>query len=182
MQSNKCSRCGKTPWHNRQQCPAKDVQYHKCQRTGHYYSAYCYAKQISVVTEDTENTFLGAIESSTNDKQWLSTIKLNKTKVTFKLDTGAEATAISAETYQKLGTVALHKPTKILCGPANSHLSVIGQFTGSLTHKQIKCQQEIFVVKDLQKNLLGLPAIKPLALSDSYIKQSYQKFLKAWEL
>ena len=113
MQSNKCSRCGKTPWHNRQQCPAKDAQCHKCQRTGHY-SAYCYGKQISAVTEDTENTFLGAIESSTNDKQWLSTIKLNKTTVTFKLDTGAEATAISAETYQKLGTIALHKPTKIL--------------------------------------------------------------------
>ena len=56
MQSNKCSRCGKTPWHNRQQCPAKDVQCHKCQRTGHY-SAYCYAKQISAVTEDIENTF-----------------------------------------------------------------------------------------------------------------------------
>ena len=29
------------------------------------------------------------------------TIMLNKTKVTFKLDTQAEATAISAETYHK---------------------------------------------------------------------------------
>ena len=44
------------------------------------------AKQISAVTEDTENTFLGAIESSTNDKKVvvMSTIKLNKIKVTFK--------------------------------------------------------------------------------------------------
>ena len=64
---------------------------------------------------------------------------------------------------------------------------MIGQFTGCLTHKQIKCQQEIFVVKDLQKNLLGLPAIKALALikrlqavtlSDSYIKQSYLNLFK----
>ena len=60
MLNNKCSRCGKTTWHNRQRCLAKDAQCHKCQRTGHY-SAYCYAKQISAVTEDTENTFLGAI-------------------------------------------------------------------------------------------------------------------------
>ena len=88
------------------------------------------------MTRDTENTFLGAIESSgSNDKQWLSTIMLNRTKVTFKLDTGAEATAISAETYQELENVTLHQPTKTLCGPANSHLSVIGQFTGDLTYK-----------------------------------------------
>ena len=34
---------------------------------------------------------------------------LNRTKVTFKLDTGAEATAISAETYQELENVTLHQ-------------------------------------------------------------------------
>ena len=61
MQSNKYSRCGKTPWHNRQQCPAKDAQCHKCQKIGHY-SAYCYVRQISAVTGDTENTFLGLWE------------------------------------------------------------------------------------------------------------------------
>ena len=32
----KCSRCSKTPWHNRQQCPAREAQCHKCQKTGHY--------------------------------------------------------------------------------------------------------------------------------------------------
>ena len=84
------------------------------------------------MTEDTENTFLGAIELD-SDKQWLSTIVLNKTKVVLKVDTGAEATAIATDTYHKLGNVTLHEPTKILCGPANSHLLVIGQFTGSLT-------------------------------------------------
>ena len=108
---------------------------------------------------------------------------LNRTKVTFKLDTGAEATAISAETHQELENVTLHQPKKTLCGPANSHLSVIRQFTGDLTYKQTNCQQEIFVIKGLQNNLLGLPAIKALelikrlqavTLSDSYIKQSYQ--------
>ena len=63
------------------------------------------------MTEDTENTFLGAVELD-SDKQWLSTILLNKTRVIFKLDTGAEATAISTETYQNLGNVTFHEPTK----------------------------------------------------------------------
>ena len=185
-QNNKCSRCGKTPWHHRQQCPAKDAQCHKCQRSGHY-SACCYSRQISSVTENTENTFLGAIESGSSEKQWLTTIMLNKTKVTFKLDTGAEATAISPDTYQRLGKVTLQEPTKILRGAANSHLSVIGQFTGNLTYKHTNCQQEIFVVKGLQNNLLGLPAIKALALiqrlqavssSDAHIMRSYPNLFK----
>ena len=76
---------------------------------------------------------------------------LNKTKVTFKLDTGAEATAISVETWKSIITGA----NKILCGAANSHLSVMRKFTGSLTYKQTNCPQEIFVVKGFQNNLLG---------------------------
>ena len=101
---------------------------------GHY-SACCYTGQISTVTEDTENTFLGAIELD-SDKQWLSTLVLNKTEVVFKLDTRAEATAISTETHHELRNVTLHEPTKILRGPADNQLFVIGQFTGSLTYKQ----------------------------------------------
>ena len=41
--ADKCSRYGKAPWHNRQQCPTKDAQCHKCQKTG-YYSASCYTR------------------------------------------------------------------------------------------------------------------------------------------
>ena len=138
------------------------------------------------MTEDTEITFLGAIKLDRN-KQWLSTVELNQIKVTFKLDTGAESTAISAETFQKLRNVSLCEPTKVLRGPANSHLSVMGQFSGKLSYKQSKCQEEIFVIKGLQHNLLGLPAIKALALikrlqavilSESSIKQSYPNLFK----
>ena len=98
---DKCSRCGKTPWHNRQQCPGKDSECHKCHKVGHY-SAQCYNKNMSEITEDQtepdENSFLGAIHSNSS-KQWLCKISLNQTQVTFKLDTGADVTAISEETY-----------------------------------------------------------------------------------
>ena len=60
--------------------------------------------------------------------------------------------------------MTLCESTKVLCGPANSYLSVMGQFTGNLSYKQTECQEEIFVIKDLQHNLLGLSAIKALAL------------------
>ena len=133
------------------------------------------------MTEDTENTFLGAIESG-SDKQLLSVIVLNKSNIAFKVNTGAKATAILNEAYEELSNVTLHEPTKILHGLANSHPAVIGHFTGNLTYKQSNFQQEHFVVKGLQSNLLGLPAVKTLilivrldiiVLSESSIKQSY---------
>ena len=94
-------------------------------------------------------TQLGTIElnhtayqkaSLNSDKQWMMTIMLNETKV---INTGVEATTIPAETYKRLGKVLLQEPAKILRGANNSHLSVIGQFTGSLAYKKINCLQDI---------------------------------------
>ena len=124
---------------------------------------------MSKVTEESvdpdENSFLGVVHSN-NNKQWLSTVTLNQTQVSFKLDTGAEVTAISEDTYRKLQNVTLQKPNKVLRGPANLQLSVIGKFTGTLSHKTTLCEQEIYVVKNLKTNLLGLPAITELRLTE----------------
>lgn len=63
-----------------------DPQCYKCQRTG-YYSAYCYARN-----SNRRHWLHGIelrIESGMKDKQQLL---FNKIMVTFKLDTGGEAT------------------------------------------------------------------------------------------
>ena len=87
-----------------------------------------------------------------------------KHNICFKLDTGAEVTAISHETYQQLGTTPLNKPSKVLYGAGNQPLDVIGQFTGILSHNKLHSQQTIFVIKNLKTNLLGLPALHALKL------------------
>ena len=61
----------------------------------------------------------------------------------FKLDTGAEVTAVSQETHQRLGKPPLQTPEKLLCGPSGQPLPV----------------------KGLKTNLLGLPAITVLDLA-----------------
>ena len=55
-------------------------------------------------------------------------------------------------------------PDKKLCGPNGVPLDLRGSLTVTLSQKQHKCDQEIFVVKQLKYNLLGLPAIKGLYL------------------
>lgn len=82
----------------------------------------------------------------------------------FKLDTGAEVTAISEATYKKLDTLPLEKASNTLYGPTHQSLKVLEQFTGTLEHQGHSSTQTVFVVQDLRSNLLGLPAIGSLQL------------------
>ena len=90
--------------------------------------------------------------------QW-ETITINK------LDTGAEVTAISKNTWKELGKPALKSPDKHLFGPAQQQLVVKGHFTCHLSHNDREAQQQIFMVDNLKTNLLGLPAIVALNLA-----------------
>ena len=89
--------------------------------------------------------------------------KGSKGKVTFKLDTGAEVTAVLEETYQMFPNVPpLSTPQRTLCGSSQKSLQVLGQCQVILTHRERSSTQQVFVVEGLRSNLLGLPAIKGL--------------------
>ena len=168
-----CGRCGKGHY-GRDKCPAKDATCHKCQKRGHF-SSQCFSKrtatQHSVDTTDsldathssTDTTFLDVVQTG-NNTVWTATIQLNQQQITFKLDTGAEVTAVSQRVYESLPNVKLQKSSRALMGPAQQKLQTLGQFTGTLTVNQNSANQTIFVVKDLRSNLLGLPAILALNL------------------
>ena len=83
-------------------------------------------------------------------------------EMSFKLNTGAEVTAISEGTFNKLENVTLQAPSKILFGPTRKSLKVLGQFNGTFQMGQKESLQTVFVVRGLKANLLGLPAIKSL--------------------
>ena len=83
----------------------------------------------------------------------------------FKIDTGADVTAISEEDYRKIkGKGKLAKPSKILRGPSNQPLPVAGEFIGSLAYQGKLEKHQIFVLKGLKCNLLGFLAIRSMGL------------------
>ena len=53
---------------------------------------------------------------------WNSELLVDGKQVTFKIDTGAEVTAISKATWQSLGKPDLQSPSKLLYGPAKKPL------------------------------------------------------------
>ena len=171
-----CTRCGRGV-HRRDKCLARDAVCHKCHKKGHY-SAHCLSRSVANVTTATpeqshsttaqqthsETAFLNTIGSD-HTTSWTVKLKLFGVETLFKLDTGAEATAISENTHLALGKPNLLDPSKILYGPGEQKLNVLGHFEGSLQYKQRCCKQQSFVVRGLKINLLGLPAIVELNLA-----------------
>ncbi|ETW98423.1 MAG: hypothetical protein ETSY2_42830 [Candidatus Entotheonella gemina] len=161
-----CTRCGKDA-HPRDKCPAKDAECHKCKKKGHY-GAVCRTKKIAAVEETNlpcVDAFLDNLTPDGQEVAWLTRIQLNNELTLFKLDTGAQVTAINTETHQRLGQPTLHTPDKQLYGPAGQPLKVIGQFKGTFTHNHRKSNQPVYVVDKLKTNLLGLPTIMALNLA-----------------
>ena len=82
----------------------------------------------------------------------------------FKIDTGADVTVILESVFKRIRNANLMHSDRILCGPAKNALHVIGQFNATLKHRGGVTSEEVYVVRDLQTPLIGLPAIKALGL------------------
>ena len=160
---NGCMRCGKDRHPTINQCPALGATCYKCNRKGHY-GTQCRSKTVAAAEEITlDAAFLGAVQAGV-ESPWTSTIKIQGVDVTFKLDTGAGVSAISEKVFQMLPPLKLRKPSLVLFGPTRQKLDVLGQFIGNLAHRDETHRTNIFVVRGLQNNLLGLSDIKGLNL------------------
>ena len=165
--SQPCMRCGKTRHPTPDKCPALSATCRKCNRKGHY-ASQCLSKTVAASTQEVEagpleEAFLGTVTSST-DQAWSVNVRLQGKEILFKMDTGAEVTVISEKVYDTLEKTRLGKPSKVLYGPARQPLEVLGQFSGNLVHREHSHLEDIFVVRDLHNNLLGLKAITGLHL------------------
>ena len=56
----------------------------------------------------------------------------------------------------------LQPSTLQLSGPTGETLRVCGQFSGSLLRHESSCRQDVYVVRDLRRPLLGKPALEAL--------------------
>ena len=99
---------------------------------------------MSLVEEDnsTDSAFLDTV--SDDDKGvWNTDLFINGKRVTFKIDTDAEVTAILKETWETLGEPDLQSPNKLLQGPARKPLKTTGHFFCNLSYKNRESQQQI---------------------------------------
>ena len=167
FQTQACTRCGKTHSHGKQHCPAREAVCNKCSKKGHFQSMCKTSKLAQVEAQPEEQEFLVTLEdaqSSVTKNPWEVTITLNEVPVQFKIDTGADVSAIPESVFKQLQDVSLTHSDRRLTGPSQHQLQVAGQFTATLKYGTKKTTEKIFVVKQLQQSLLGCPGIQSLNL------------------
>ena len=98
------------------------------------------------------DTFLDTI-GECEESFWLARVLLLGRNITFKLDIGAEVTAISFDAFQKLGRSisTLGKSSRILYGPG------VGQFVCDLTYKRTYSEPGDLCCMRAEDQLIGTP-------------------------
>ena len=81
--------------------------------------------------EESDQLFLGAVDSSGNCKVWKIILFLNDVLIQFKTDTGAEVSVIPEALSQPFLSI-LKPSTRNLKGPSKQELQVCGKFTCSM--------------------------------------------------
>ena len=187
---SKCGRCGKSPSHNRQDCPAKDAECRKCSKIGHYANV-CRTKAgvRYVVEEEEDESFLGTIETESvnqiEDDKWHAKIKVNGKLINFRLDTGADVTVVPDQLFRKNSPHI--KPTSRKCTAAGQlQLTILGEFRATLETEKKSVTENLIIVRDLKEPLLGKNALEALHLveriytvdTESDIKASYPELFE----
>ena len=143
---------------------------HRCKKKGHYKSQ-CFFN-VAEVTEDSsvefeDASFLDVVTDEKGSTSWNVSLSVNGQSVNFKVATGAEVSVISEETMNRLiqdTRSEWRSTTKCLVTVNKTPLDVKCEFTACLTYSNRSVEQTVYVVKGIQNNLLGLPAIKALEM------------------
>ena len=163
-----CQRCSAELTHGRERCPAINAKCHKCGKLGYYACVYK-TKKVSAVLEDQGSGEFGDLFSLNNEtmskqcKAWMVLVTLDGVPVLFKIDAEADVTVIPESMFDNI-TTKLQPTGARLREPEDNVLRVRGKFTARLQYRQRSSQQEVYVVRDVERALLGRPAIESLQL------------------
>ena len=83
--------------------------------------------QISELTQDQslDTAFLGTVDPQPSMTAWYITLYVNWHDTQFKINMGAEVTAVSEETYQRLKSPQISTPSKTLYGSSQCPLRTV---------------------------------------------------------
>lgn len=170
-----CGRCGKTPSHPFYKCPAKSSTCTKCTRRGHW-AQKCRNKltlneiddenQMEQAELNQEKNYLGSIsdEDDIYKDQWKVVLRIQDVNMNFKIDSGADVSAIGTKHLKMLNNISLDNTKSNLRGAAKSQLNVKGKFRTDLIWKNKIIKSDIFIIENLEDPLLGKPAIENFGL------------------
>ncbi|UYV81734.1 hypothetical protein LAZ67_20002154 [Cordylochernes scorpioides] len=151
-----CTRCGSPKFHKFEHCPAFMLH-------GHFMKQ-CKTKLVSqVTTKDDNDKFLGnfCIDQISSDEILNCKVAVNKIKMPFKIDTGADVSVMPENCFKQNFSHQLGKTQKRLYA-AGMVMPVLGNFQATLEANGKVSHEEIYVVKNLHVSLLSAKASEEL--------------------
>ena len=143
-----CGKCGKPQHSEESQCPALKSKCKKCHKKGHW-ERKCRSKAVREVTSEQqeETYFLGAVECEKEEEKWTVGLPINNVKVSFKIDTGADATVIGQRTFEKMSPkINLGPPDTCFVSPGGD-LKCIGMFPCTTSYKDEQYSFMAYVIE-----------------------------------
>lgn len=152
-----CGRCGKPKHLEERRCPALKSKCNKCQRKGHWERA-CHSKAVKEVTEDMNKFhFLGEVGSRDDQDEWTVKLTIRDKPITFKIDTGADATVIDQWTFSKMKPKFKLQPPDTPFTSPGRRLQCMGQFRATTSYKEKQYTFPVYVVRGKCNCLLRRP-------------------------
>ncbi|XP_043239392.1 uncharacterized protein K02A2.6-like [Amphibalanus amphitrite] len=152
--SANCSFCGGHHSKGKKYCPASNKVCSKCGRKNHF-AKVCKSPEVQELVHDIQEDTLLLGHVDAERSPWIVHLKLCGKKVPFKIDTGADVTVISKDTYSKMSWKPALQPVKQnLTGPGGS-VSCCGSFRTQVRFKNEFHQLHVYVVDGLDRNLLS---------------------------
>ena len=162
-QTEECYKCGKVG-HYMRECRSGQKDNRPRARVGLVHAYDHEESEVGPVQPDdaTPDAFLGSIETDAGrEVPWMVDVEIGNGTLQFKLDTGADVTVVPERLYNETMHGRISPSDKILHGPADMKIPVMGKIHTTLSVNKKKTQV-VYIIKGGGKPLLGKPAIQAL--------------------
>lgn len=171
---SKCRKCDS--YHQYRQCPAFNRRCAVCKKYGHF-AKMCYNRNNCAILQDNQDSLseTSSVESNKNIcidtiwsvnsvlKDWLVNVEINKLKIKFKIDTGAQVNILNYEIVKQLG-LNIRKSIVNLRNFDGSLINVEGITQCKLKYNSKQYDKEFYIVKFKTPCILGYQSAVDMGL------------------
>ena len=165
ISTQNCDRCGYSQHGRDGRCPAAGQKCKTCNGRGHF-AAVCRSKSkqkanrqyrsAHAVASDEPHAFLGVVHCADKTDAWFVNLTVKRSKLKFKIDTGADVTVITKQTWLAMTDRPRLERASVRLNSVGGQLRTCGQFLATSKHKDIVYRFKIVVIEgDTAINLLA---------------------------
>ena len=99
--------------------------------------------------------FLGVVDCTTNNDAWFVTVTVRCNRLRFKIDTCADVTVISEETWLAMRNKPELQPTTVNLNSVGGQVNACGKFNATTRYKQTVYRFDVIVISGNTSNLLA---------------------------